>query len=308
MLSGDSLEEIRDSYKEERIFLVGNGPSINQTPLEELCEEYTLGMQQISYYYSETEWRPTFYYFAIPPERSVNEKKIMKNYIRDSVQASEASFLQKGWREVLDSHSDTFYFDRWQFDRHHNPFHNLTIEECKNKTSEFLHEFWSDDITNLIYHYHTMYGAMQLAVYLGFDEIYLIGCDLGFNHYSPHMIFDSGLDPNTFSGSKRSYILNSIHERNLLRSLINATALKLIRKFDDNQLLIRMFNQDNSDHFTSDYVDRLLIGDDGKSEMEIRKSHVAAKKICSDKGVNIYNATYGGELEIYERVNLREII
>jgi hypothetical protein len=305
MPSDRSLERLQDSYEKERIFLIGNGPSLDKTPLDELIDEYTLGMKGIYHIYSNTEWRPTFYYNPIPSE-SRGRKRIMKVY--DSIESSEASFLHRSWRELFESDPGYFYFDRWQFDRSPNPFHNSTINEIRSEDVEYIYEFWSDNIANFVYHYHSMYGAIQLAAYLGFDEIYLLGCDLGFEYLNPHMIFNSGMDPNTFVGNKYSYIRESIDRRNLPQSLLNAIAMKLIRKFGDSQILMRIFNQGSKNHFTSDYVDRVKIRDGGKSEDEIRKSHVAAKKICQNKGIDIYNATLGGELDVYERKNLREVI
>ena len=39
-----------------------------------------------------------------------------------------------------------------------------------------------------------------------------------------------------------------------------------------------------------------------------RWGHVVAKEACDSLGVNVYNATLGGELEIYPRVDLMEVL
>jgi uncharacterized Rossmann fold enzyme len=47
-----------------------------------------------------------------------------------------------------------------------------------------------------------MYGAVQVAAYLGFDEIYFVGCDFGMEYDNPNMVFESGLDPYRYTRGK----------------------------------------------------------------------------------------------------------
>lgn len=302
-----SIEDFKNEYENERIFLIGNGPSLDKTPLNKLANEYSLAVNRICGIYSKTNWRPTIYYNSVPPRHSadgVDEKK----FIKPSIDEADICFIDSEWSEVCGSHDNVFYIDRWWIDSRTNPFHNLTISEAKTKEIEFLYEFWSDNIDNFVYHYHVMYGAIQLATYLGFDEIYFVGCDLGYEYVNPHMVFDSGLDPFRFDGGKYSYVREGIEEKNLLRSLVNGIAMKLITKFSNNKFLDKFFDQEDDSHFGSDYLTGLSISAPIKSEKELRKSHVAAKRICENNGVDMYNATIGGELEIYERVDLENLL
>jgi hypothetical protein len=45
------------------VFILGNGPSLQQTPLERLDDEYTIAMNKISKIYNKADWRPTYYIF-----------------------------------------------------------------------------------------------------------------------------------------------------------------------------------------------------------------------------------------------------
>jgi hypothetical protein len=153
-----------------------------------------------------------------------------------------------------------------------------------------------------------MYGAIQLAAYLGFDEIYFIGCDLGMEYENPHMIFKSALDPYRYEGEKKSYI-NEAYEKGILTgSLINAMTMKFIQKYNNCKVADLLLDSERNDHFTSNYIDSVVIQDSVKHEKEIKKSHMAAKRICESNEVEMYNATIGGELEIYDRVDLHTIL
>ncbi len=57
----NQLLSLKNKYKGERIFLIGNGPSLNKTPLELLEDEYTFGVNRIYLLFDRINWRPTFY-------------------------------------------------------------------------------------------------------------------------------------------------------------------------------------------------------------------------------------------------------
>ena len=82
-------------------------------------------------------------------------------------------------------------------------------------------------------------SAMQLAVYMGFKEIYLIGCDCD------------------YSGERRH--------------------------FDD-------FKVEN---------EHPIIDEEGKMVM----TYETVKRYADEHGIKIYNATRGGKLEVFERVD-----
>lgn len=52
---------IRDSYKGQRAFLIGNGPSLNRTPLHLLKGEVTLCFNRFDLMFERLGWRPTMY-------------------------------------------------------------------------------------------------------------------------------------------------------------------------------------------------------------------------------------------------------
>ena len=48
----------------KRIFLVGNGPSLNDMNLDLLENEYSIAMNRIELIYEKTSWRPSWYMFC----------------------------------------------------------------------------------------------------------------------------------------------------------------------------------------------------------------------------------------------------
>jgi hypothetical protein len=177
-----------------------------------------------------------------------------------------------------------------------------------------IQEYWSDHISYDFYDYHTMYSAIQIAAYLGFAEIYLVGCDLGLSYKNPHMICESGLDPHRFNGTKAEYIKEATKQNTTLPSIINGLALKFINSTAvasesiDNIIQMLISNSKEVDHFTPDYYNRTEIVDGETHEQEIIKSHIMAKRICESKGITIRNATIGGQLEVYDRTNISELL
>jgi hypothetical protein len=152
-----------------------------------------------------------------------------------------------------------------------------------------------------------MYGLLQLATYMGFSEINLLGCDLGFGYKNPHMIFESGADPYKHKGRYIHYLLKSIYTGHPIKSLINGMNYKLLNSRFKNKLINKISDVSDKSHFTSDYL-QTPIYDARSHNNQIIKSHIASYRICSDMGVEIYNATYGGELEVYPRVSLEEVL
>ncbi len=57
----DALEELRDRYRGERVFILGNGPSLTKCDLSLLADEYTFGVNKIHMLFEHISWRPSFY-------------------------------------------------------------------------------------------------------------------------------------------------------------------------------------------------------------------------------------------------------
>ena len=58
------FEAYKNKHTGQRVFLVANGPSLNQTNLDLIENEISFAMNRISLKYTETPWRPTYYLFS----------------------------------------------------------------------------------------------------------------------------------------------------------------------------------------------------------------------------------------------------
>lgn len=218
---------MRGRHVGERCFIIGNGPSLTADDVSRLRCEYTFGTNRIYEIYDRTEWRPTYYCIhdmtvAFSSRNDINEK-----IRQEKIKGVDINDICP----------------------------RLTDEVCiKRLETEFdpLPEF-SDDLEVGFYDGMTVtYTCLQMAVYMGFTEIYLLGVD---NNYSK-MIDSEG---------------NVIEQQNFQDH------------FSENDKL-------NPD---------LMIPDIGKMD----RAYMAAKQYADSHGIRIYNATRGGKLEVFERVD-----
>lgn len=300
-----SLESLRNRFVGERVFLIGNGPSLEKTPLGQLKNEYSLAMNGINDLYSRTSWRPSFYILLLDElEKNYDE------YLSENLNLGIECITLSQHESKFENSESIHYIKKRKLKsniRKCADFHKLNRGDVQSLQISELYDFWSNDVANYVYTYHSMYAAIQIAVYLGFETIYLLGCDLGYGTYNPHMIFKDGLNPFNW-GSETSYLLEGYREGMLTKSVIHGILFKILTSpIADlaGQILDYTDELDDSNRFSSHTQfqpeDLTYVND------EIEKSHIAAKRISSDQGVDIYNATVGGELEVYPRVSFEEI-
>jgi hypothetical protein len=221
-------------------------------------------------------------------------------------------FINSTHEEIFPRKDNIYYINtnelKYNPTESENNLHELDIAAISNMSTEKLLDFWSNNILDTVYTYHSMYGAFQVASYLGFSEIYLIGCDLGLTNYSPHMIFETDIDPLNYD-STVNFIRDSYDENILTKSIINALVFKLYFITGDRTryYLHKLLNKSTGvDHFDENYQTKPK--NNNSANYEITKSHVVAKQILNDKGVEVYNATLGGELEVYPRIDLQKLV
>jgi len=134
------------------------------------------------------------------------------------------------------------------------------------------------------------------AIYykLNFNEENRIGCsnDLLSGLYSGSSVTYTMLQMAICMGIKEIYLIGVDFSYTLPKS-----------SEDD----VTIVNEAESNHFHKDYRAR----DDKwfRPDLEYQKqAFIAAKKYCSENSIKIYNATRGGKLDVFERVNFDEIV
>lgn len=313
-----TLEHLRSEYEGERIFLVGNGPSLEKTPLDALADEYSIAMKKINHIYPQTDWRPSFYFNPREWEK-LPPKQV--RFIRENVEAGITCFLESSTVQEFGARENVYYIDRQELKTEpvdpKRGLHAMTLEDITDRLIADLSPFWSHDPTEVLYTYHSMYGTMQLLAYMGFDELYFVGCDLGYGYHDPHMLFGGGLDPLRYleEGSGplwrryTQFLRDSYEAGEFPKSVLNSFAFGFfhtplakyfIRATDS------MLGGDDPNHFAADY--RVKPKDNTYANDQIRKSHAVAKRILAEDGIEVFNATVGGNLEMYPRVDIESVV
>ncbi len=230
---GKKLKLLKNVHKGKRCFLIGNGPSLKAADLDKLHAngDITFAFNRVYNIFDQTEWRPTYYI-------SQDEKML------------------SGCQEEVSKLKCEFKFVPIQLKFYHNiniqgaTYFNMNWQQIENP----LDFGFTDDISKEIFCAATgMYTAVQMAVYMGFSEIYFIGVDHHFH---------------TSINNKGEIVV-------------------------DNTV---------KDYFSDKYnhdKDKLFIPNTEKSTL----TYVAIKNHCDKRNINVFNATRGGKLEVFPRVD-----
>lgn len=210
------LESLKNLHEGKRCFLVATGPSllIEDLNLLKKNNEICISVNSIFKAFDKTKWRPDYY------------------------TVSDAIFASKN-RTVIDALDipyklvSDYCVEFWE----HR--HDENTIKYHHSASDYCYDF-SEDISRVSYGGYTVtYICMQLAVYMGFKEIYLLGTDCSY-----------------IKGSQNNY-----------------------------------FVKEDKPDYTYHGEDKML------------PAYQSAKQYADAHGIKICNATRGGRLEIFERVN-----
>jgi len=219
------MRRFKNVHEGQRCVIVGNGPSLKNMDLRFLSDEIAFGLNRI--YLLDSPGERIFDYFV-----SVNQL-VLEQFSQEIEEINCPKFLSFRAHDHFPSQTNTMFFrptGGWSF---------------------------SDDITRGITEGYTVtYVAIQIAYYMGFSEVILIGVDHFFETKGPA------------------------------------------------NLEIVMDEQDNN-HFSPDYFPkgaRWQLPDLDNSEISYR----IAKAIFETSGRRILDATLGGHLDVFPKVDYRE--
>jgi hypothetical protein len=211
------FEKYKNIHENKRVFLVANGPSLNDIDLDLIKDEISFGMNRISLVYNKTQWRPTYYVFSstnVRPDKPW--AKQWQNSVRDSLnEAKVTSFVADMFMSYIDPYGN-FPNTRW--------FNSLS-ENKPNLKGEIIESCFSTDVVDRIDKTGTtMNLALQLCYHMGFNEIIFVGADLGWTK-------DTGTntDPNHFDKNYIAEILRPEKANNQMRN-VHSLSLKYFNK------------------------------------------------------------------------------
>jgi len=212
----ERLRIFKGKYAGKRCFIIGNGPSLRMEDLDKIQEngDICFGLNVIHKAYENTKWRPDFVCMKDP-------LVIAQNY--ESIKANNSCPLFV---------NDMKLFYHWDTGENEYLLHDI-----QDKV------YFSDDIvTGCSCGASVSYTAIQIAAYMGFSEIYLLGMDC--SNWGEHFNGDYWMEKESF------------------------------REPD---------------------------------EMKIFRSYQIAEEYSRIHGFRIFNATRGGHLEVFERVDFESL-
>jgi hypothetical protein len=301
-----SLGDLEGAFSGERVFILGNGPSLAETPLERLDAEYTIAMNDIDTVFGETAWRPSFYLdIRVEPwdEHMVEvvhqlHESGTKCILRDSYKGDSPDLGEAETGVSYVAVTDIPVAER-RVDR--------AIDTGEHQA------VWAERFAAGLYRQHSsIYTAANIADILGFSELYFVGCDL-YPEYVPirYPIFAGGADPRTYDADATvdSPVAFLRVEGTPVRSLVNGIAWKLLRR----RHIIRPL------HRLSRHLGRLRPSHVGGfhhpddiytlgTNTKLERVHRAIRSAGELRGFTTYNATIGGRLEVYDRVDIHAVL
>lgn len=150
------LKKLHISHPGERCFIIGNGPSLTPKDLDLLKDEFCFAANRIDRIFEFTDWRPSFY--------CTQDITIIQNFrdVIKEIHAPHKLMVYSGSRKIG-------YIGKAMY----TPFAGLN---CYPQPPIF-----SEDISVQIGDgYSVTYTFMQVAAYMGFKEIILLGVDHNF--------------------------------------------------------------------------------------------------------------------------------
>ena len=179
-----ALTSLYNKYKGERCFIIGNGPSLNKHDLSLLEGEYTFAVNSFYYKTRETGFRPTFFVVEDSSVMKENAEEI-RNY------EAPYKFFPTNYRSIHpDAENVLFFHMNRGFYEKSSP--NYCVPRFSTDASKVL--YCGQSVT---------YINLQLAYFMGFTEVHLIGMDFDYVIPKEHLrtgddILSTTDDPNHF--------------------------------------------------------------------------------------------------------------
>jgi hypothetical protein len=165
------LTDLRDKHRGERCFIIGNGPSLKQTDLTCLRDEFTFGLNRIYLMFPELGFSTSYYL-------SVNSL-VVEQCAEEIRRLAMPKFVSWRSRHLIQPVDDLIFL-------------HTTYSGPKFAT-DARGRLWEGATVT--------YVALQLAYHMGFRQVILIGVDHNFASKGDanKTVVSTGEDPNHFS-------------------------------------------------------------------------------------------------------------
>lgn len=145
------LEELRDKFSGRAMLVVGNGPSLNDTPLNDFVGVPSIGMNKIDLLYPKVEWRPSLVLCVNNLVVHQNGEQFANSPVPVFVAWKGRRYLEKNLRDQI---------------------HYFNSLPTQNFSSDIIHGVgFGGTVT---------YSALQFAYFMGANPVVLFGIDHSF--------------------------------------------------------------------------------------------------------------------------------
>lgn len=234
------LEEYKDKYQGKRCFVICNGPSLTEEDYIKLKDEYTFGMNMIFNWFEKTDIETDFL--------------VVQDYFSRAVEMQEGFKKVKKSKVILSDH----IFKKYGYDTdvcHFRVPASMWNMHFPNRFQRFM---VNDEKIGFAIGKSVAFLCVELACFMGFKEIYLIGSDC------------------TFEGG-----IKNMHASGLNGSELN-----------DDKI---------------DRMEQYMLKNKRRIYQGIIADYMIAKRYSKKYGIDIFNATKGGALEVFPRVDLDDV-
>jgi len=149
-----AIKPYHNKHAGETGVVIANGPSLNDVNLDRLKQFVTIGMNRIYLLYDRSDFRPTYYCLEDHMVAEDNAAEISS--LQDSVM-----FIPKDLSYCIKDNENILYTNLIRRYRGAKLGSNFSMDFSEKA-------YWGGTVT---------YYALQLAYYLGFNKLYIVGLD-----------------------------------------------------------------------------------------------------------------------------------
>lgn len=228
------IQSLKNICQGKRCFIIGNGPSLLARDLDQLKNEYTFAANRVYEIFSQTDWRPWAYMVVDRDYMWSDAENIKKVPCEWKFIPFEAKMDTHEWKHTFQIHGGITNF----------------VIHRGNDITAYIPEDVSKGFSN---GYTVTFIAIQLAIYMGFREIYLLGVDFNYSVY---------YDKN-----------GKVHHRDGVTDYFNGKKYVMTMQMME----------------------------------PTRQAYIVSRQYCDSHEIIIKNATRGGKLEVFERVDFNSL-
>lgn len=171
------LKSYKDKYKGKRVFITCTGPSLTIADLELLEDEYVFGMNSICLIHDKTDWKPDFF--------GIQDVAVFER-VKDALLSTDNGtvFAPLGYKKRHGTPENWVY---WPMCGSYHIYELIY-------GPKYFTKFYPNSYVRVYDGYSITYSILQLVMYMGFDEIYLLGADCSYLGEKQHFIEHGNYD------------------------------------------------------------------------------------------------------------------